>query len=199
MKRIITLLLAMITLCSAYAASCALANPAQSIYLLFPNATNYKTLSGDIAYVGSNRTYIEKQLNIRMDINDIGTHTIYVAMVGNKPIGYMHAANEHMHTGRMSIIWAFFMDGSIKSFLIPRSDDKSIEKINSRQFKKQFEGKNVEYPFVLENSRRINPEYMKPVKGYEDISSVVAFSAKKTLLINSMIFKKPINSAHLAP
>ena len=173
------------------AAICALRNPDRDVYVLFPEATNYKAFYRDLDK--GKRKIIEDKLGQYLDINDVGTHTFYVILKNTVPIGFIHARAEWGTYGNVEVIWAFNLDGTIKDYMIQRSREKGTGEIKKKEFRTQFNGKKLGDVFVIPGSRKINSNLVKPIEGYKKISSLIAYSAYKTLLLNYVIFKEIIS------
>ena len=174
------------------AAICALRNPDRDVYVLFPEATNYKAFYRDLD--SSKRKMIEDELGQSLDLNDVGTHTFYVILKDTVPIGFIHARAEWGSYGNVEVIWALNLDGSLKDYLIQRSRKRGTKEVKEVVFRSQFSGKKLGDAFVHPHTKKINEQFIKPVEGYVKTSSLIAYSAHKTLLLNNIIFGEVIRS-----
>ncbi|MCH8330900.1 MAG: hypothetical protein IH946_05900 [Bacteroidetes bacterium] len=188
MKNLITLASAFLIIFStiniSQAAICSLRNPDRDIYQLFPGATGYEIVYGNIVNNSDICNKLEEELGKQLSLNDIGTHTFYVIMNESTPIGFIHARAEWAKYGNVEIIWAFNLDGSIKDYKIQRSREKGTLKVMEPAYRKQFIGKKKGDSFDVE-----------PIQDCEVISSAILISAKKTLLVNSYVFYASIQKA----
>lgn len=177
----------------SWAAICAFRNPDRDVYRLFPDATNYRSVFTELDE--NNRGIIEKALGQYIILSDIGTHTFYVILKGERPIGFIHPHAELGTYGNVEIIWAYNLDGSIKDYIIQRSREKRTRELESKDFRNQFKGKRLGDIFTLGKSKNINPEFIKPVEGAEKESSIIAYGAKKVLILNKYLFQETIEKA----
>jgi len=120
----------LITGSQVQAAICVLRNPDRDVFVLFPEATNYKAFYADLD--NSNRKIIEGKLGQPLDINDVGTHTFYVILKNAVPVGFIHARAEWGKYGNVEVIWAFNLDGTIKDYMIQRSREMGTKEIKRR-------------------------------------------------------------------
>ena len=168
------------------AAICAFRNPDRDVYILFPEATNYKAHYRNLDK--SKRKIMEDKLGQTLDINDVGTHTFYVILKDTVPIGFIHARAEWGAYGNLEVIWALNLDGTIKDFMVQRSREKGTKEIQGEAFREQFKNKGLGDKLVLPNTKKINIQVIKPVEGYQKTSSLIAYSAYKTLMFNQVLF-----------
>lgn len=178
---------------SSWAAVCAFRNPDKDVYLLFPDATNYRSVFAELNE--KNRGVIEEDLGQSLDLNDIGTNTFYVILKGERPIGFIHTHAIWGTYGNVEVIWAFNIDGSIKDYIIQRSRERKTKELESEDFRNQFKRKKLGDPFTLGKSKNINPEFIKPVEGGEKESSVIAYGARKILILEKYLFQETIEKA----
>ena len=170
------------------AAICAFRNPDRDVFILFPEATNYKATYRDLDK--SSRKSIEGKLGQPLDLNDVGTHTFYVILKDTVPVGFIHARAEWGTYGNVEVVWAFNLDGTIKDYMIQRSRETGTKEIKKEEFRSQFSGKKRGDSFTIPNTKKINVNFIKPVEGFQKMSSLIAYSASKTLLLNYVIFRE---------
>ena len=174
---------------SAQQAMCVFRSPDRDVFSLFPEATNYTSVFGKIDR--SNRKALEKKLGHRIGINDIGIHTLYVILKKDAPIGFIHARGEWGTYGNIEIIWAFNLDGSIRDYRIQRSREKGTALIQESGFREQFAGLKLGDP-ITNGEKAMNTELLQPIAQHIKISSIMAYSAKKTLILNKYVFGNAI-------
>lgn len=169
------------------AALCAFRNPDRDVYVLFPEATGYRSVIKILD--NETREKTETFLGQDLDYDEYGEHTFYLILNGEKIIGIIRPHAEHGMYGIVEMIWALTPDGEIIDFLIQRSREKGTRSLKSDEFHGQFRGETWMTPFTEDASKKINIQLFKPVKGAEGISSIVAYSAKKNLFLYKLFFK----------
>lgn len=184
---ILTLVLAIYFPLSAFAAVCVFRFPDRDVYKLYPKATNYKSVLKTIDKDAKQK--IEKVLGKPLDPDETEL-TFYEIYKGKQLIGMIHPHAERGEYGTIEVVWAFTLNGKIIDFTIQRDREKKGKELNAPEFRKQFAGKNIESPFVLEKTRQINTKLIKPVEGADQGSSAIAFGAKKTLAFYKFLFQE---------
>lgn len=118
-------LLLMLSASSAHAvAFCALRDPVNTIYALFPEATSYRS---SVKTVGRDaRQAALDELPFSIHFNELGRHTLYVALIDEQPIGLVHARSEQGDWGITEYAWAITPDMKIKGVKVQRSRDPLI-------------------------------------------------------------------------
>ena len=106
-------------------AYCALRDPVNTIYTLFPAADNYRsvvrTIDRDV------RKLVASDLPFDLHFNELGRHTVYVAQHGTRPLGLVHARSERGESGMDEFAWALSHDMKIVDVKIQRSRDKHLQ------------------------------------------------------------------------
>lgn len=184
---LIALVLAIYFPLSAFAAVCVFRFPDRDVYKLYPKATNYKSVLKTIDKDA--KAKIEALLGRPLDPDETEL-TFYEIYKGKELIGMIHPHAERGEYGTIEVVWAFTPDGKIIDFTIQRDREKKGKELNGPEFRKQFAGKDIESPFVLEKTRQINTKLIKPVEGADQGSSAIAFGAKKTLAFYKFLFQE---------
>ena len=120
-------------------AYCALRDPVQTIYSLFPAASSYESV---VATVGDHaRDEIARRLDMPLHAGELGRHTLYVALKGGKPLGLVHVRSERTQWGLAEVAWALDLDLRIIDFRIQRSRSPNRDAIEAEVFRSQLRGK----------------------------------------------------------
>ena len=167
------------------AALCAFRNPDRGTYQLFPEATGYKAVIKELDTKA--KESVEEFLGQPLDYDEDGGHTFYLVLKGEEVIGIIRPHAERGKYGIIEMIWGFTLDGKIKDFIIQRSREKGTYKLKSEEFRKQFRGKSLNDHFTITSTKDINANLIKPVEGAIISSSIIAYSAKKNLLLFSKL------------
>lgn len=184
---ILTLVLVIYFPLSTFAAVCVFRFPDRDLYKLYPKATNYKSVLKTIDKDAKGK--IEAILGQPLDPDETEL-TFYEVYKGKQPIGMIHPHAERGEYGTIEVVWAFTLDGKIIDFTIQRDREKKGKELNGPEFRKQFVGKDIDFPFVLENTREINTKSLKPVQDADIGSSAIAYGAKKTLAFYKYLFQE---------
>ncbi len=168
------------------AALCAFRNPDRDVYVLFPEATGYRSVIKALDSEGKKK--IEEFLGQSLDYDEGGEHTLYLILKGEEIIGIIHPHAERGRYGIVEMIWAITLDGKIIDFTIQRSRERGTKKLKSEEFRSQFRGKSLNDSFTIPGTKEINTDLIRPVKKSLKASSIVAYSAKKNLFLYKCFF-----------
>ena len=166
-------------------AYCALRDPVKSIYGLFPEADAYRS---NVQTVGrSARDAVIEELPFKLHFNELGRHTLYVALKDQETIGFVHARSELGEWGITEYAWGIDPDGRIADVRVQRSRDPYVRKANIENLRALVRGRNLE-ELKAELLRFDN----KPLeKG-------VISSAMKTLVITRVVWEEETTKAKAA-
>ncbi len=184
---LIALVLAIYFPLSSFAAVCVFRFPDRDVYKLYPKASNYKSVIKKIDKDAKGK--IEALLGQPLDPDETEL-TFYEIYKGKELVGMIHPHAERGEYGTIEVVWAFTLDGKIIDFTIQRDREKKGKELNGQEFRKQFGGKDLNSPFVLENTKEINTKLLKPVTDADKGSSAVAYGAKKTLAFYKYLFQE---------
>ncbi len=180
---------------SVYAvAYCSLRDPIAQITQLFPNKSNQlsivKNVDVDI------RAQVKAALpNNDLHFNELGKHTLYVAMQNGQALGYVHVRSELSDWGLVEIVWAIDMNMRIKDFVFQRCRSPEKAHVDNDNFKKMFIGKNYQDLKRLLKSDGVsaNETLIKQAPKAPALANVVLRCALKTLLITDLLWQKELD------
>lgn len=153
-------------------AYCALRDPVNTIYELFPEAKSYRS---NVQTVGRKaREAVTSQLPFSMHFNELGRHTLYVALKEAVPIGFVHARSESGEWGITEYAWAIRTDLSIQGVKVQRSRDPDIRKLTSTELNSYVEGRGL---------AGLSAERAIAIKAGDKLKTAVLSSAMKALII----------------
>ena len=99
-------------------AFCALRDPVTQIYGLFPDATGYRS---NVRTVGlPARDHVVQRVPAAIHFDELGRHTLYVVLAGERPSGLVHVRSEPSQWGLMELVWALDLDLRIRDFTFQR-------------------------------------------------------------------------------
>lgn len=172
---------------------CVLRSPDKDVYTLYPDATGYKAVFRNMS--PQMKLEIEKYLGKPIGYGEKGTHCIYLVFREDDLLGFIHPHSEPGNYGAIEILWAYTIEGKIKDFIIQRSREPKTNEFRSEAFRNQFKDRPLTTPFVLPATNELNKKIITPVKGAEEISSIIAYSAKKVGAFREFVFRDVIEEA----
>ena len=191
MKTLITtvlvLLLTMTSLDSHSKAFCALRDPVAQIYQLYPEADSYRSIVRTIA--DDTREQVMQRIpGHELHIDELGRHTLYVAMKAQKPIGIVHVRSEQSRWGLIEIAWAIDLDLTVRDFNFQRSRAFGNEIVLKQPFKQLLIGKdfNTLSTYIDEYGQVDDPEFKQRAQDAQELSYVVLINGLKTLLVTQI-------------
>ena len=140
--------IALVLICAALTQSleaapfCALRDPIESVYELFPGSTGYRSIVRRVE--PSIRETIASAVPFTVHAREIGKHTLYVALQDAAPLGYLHARTEESQWGMMEITWALGLDLSIQGLNFQRCRDPGCQKLLDTRFLEVLDGRRLD-------------------------------------------------------
>lgn len=190
MKMLLTLILLLSFEHSVYAeAYCSLRDPVAQIKLLYPQKTNQLSIVKEVDNITREQVQIELPNN-DLHFSELGEHTLYVAMKGEKALGYVHVRSEQSMWGLVEIVWAIDKDLKITNFAFQRCRSPKKMIVNEASFRNMIIGKNYEQLKELLNSdgRTANKLLLDKAVNAPELANVVLKCALKTLLITTVLW-----------
>lgn len=174
------------------AAYCSLRDPVAAIQKLYPASNRYRSL---VRLIDQKvRTGISRQMPFSLHFNEIGQHTLFLALSDERPVGFVHARSEISNTGMIELAWAISLDMTVQGFYFqrcrsPRCNESLTKKISSELQGKSFEEVRL---FLSQDGLRFNSTY--PNRYGEDESLVLSVirSALKTLKVTELAWAEDI-------
>lgn len=161
-------------------AYCALRDPAQQVYQMFPDATSYRSI---VRTVGDRaREEVGRRLPFKLHHNELGRHTLYVPVQGEVPIGIVHVRSEASEWGLVEIVWAFDVDLRVIDFRFQRCRDPKRSTVESGAFLRQIKGKS------LSQLRTMFSEDSGTGDSGGQLAVVVLRSALKTMVVIEVVW-----------
>lgn len=180
-------------------AFCALRDPQQGIFTLYPQATSYRSIVRSIN--STTRYQVKQQLpQNSLHFSELGRHTLYVALDGKIPLGLIHVRSEESRWGLVEVAWAMDMDLRIVDFYWQRCRNSQKHVLEKEAFKKQLRGKSF---YDLKNlfddtSKQLRTDALDIPKGAEALALVLLRCGLKTTLVTQLIWKKDIERLQYA-
>lgn len=170
-------------------AYCSLRDPVAQIAQLYPQKTNQLSI---VKTVDDN---IRSQVKIALPSNDLhfselGRHTLYIAMLGKKTLGYVHVRSEQSDWGLVEIVWAIDKDLRISDFVFQRCRSPKKKIAQQSEFKSMFIGKNYHELKELLSADGVTAKYnvLKNAPNAAELANVILRCALKTLLLTEILW-----------
>jgi len=170
-------------------AYCSLRDPVAQITQLFPEKTNQ--LSIVKAVDDSTRLKVQTALPSNdLHFSELGKHTLYIAMSGREPLGYVHVRSEQSKWGLVEIVWAIDKDLKITNYVFQRCRSPKKKFAEKSQFKSLFIGKSYQELKALLSPDGIsaNETVLSKVQEAPELANVVLRCALKTLLLTEILW-----------
>lgn len=175
-------------------AFCALRDPVAQIYQLFPQADAYRffvrTVDDDV------RQLVEQKIPYQeLHLDELGKHTLYVALKDGEPLGVVHVRSEQSQWGLIEIAWAINLDLTIRNFNFQRSRAVGNQIILQNSFKQLIINKDFsKLSAYIDTTGRINDDELhQAAKQVLDLAKVVVINGLKTLLVTQIAWATELN------
>ena len=192
MKVHFVLLILMLILISGHVnaiAYCSLRDPVAQIAQLYPQKTNQLSI---VKMVDDNA---RSQVQVALPSNDLhfselGQHTLYIAMLGNKALGYVHVRSEQSDWGLVEIVWAIDKDLRVSNFVFQRCRSPKKKIAEKKYFKDIFIGKNYQElkELLSDDGVTANKAVLEKAENAPELANVVLRCALKTLLLTEILW-----------
>lgn len=157
------------------AAFCALRDPTATIYELFPEADNYRS---SVRTVGRNaRAAVIDELPFTLHFNELGRHTLYIALENEQVAGFVHSRSEQGEWGITEYVWAMTPDGKIEDVRVQRSRDPFVRDMSVKAMSALVAGKSL---------TQLKQDYFKFMS--KPLEKSLLASAMKTLVITGAVW-----------
>lgn len=192
--KIICWLLLSIWVTPAYSvAYCALRDPVSKIYALFPEATSYKSIVHMIDVETQHQVSSKAQFSLHKD--ELGQHTLYIAMKDKEPLGIIHSRSEVGLWGLIEIVWGFDFDMNVVDFTFQRCREASCSLLTTAPFRSLIKGKSSsELSAMLADNENIYPLSIVGNKDAEALAATLIRSAIKTALVTEISWRDDLET-----
>lgn len=179
-------------------AYCALRDPVRQIYDLYPQATSFRSIVKTVDEKA--RDEVTENLFFQLHFNELGRHTLYVALKRNVPVGLVHVRSEKGKWGMIEIAWAMDFDYRIVDFRFQRCRDPKRRAIDTDEFRTQIIGKNIEelQSMLTADGREIVPGSLLVTDPAKGLATSVLRSALKTIVVTKSVWKDDVRSLRMA-
>ena len=174
-------------------AYCALRDPVTKIYALFPDASSYKSIVHKIDLATKEQVSAKASFSLHQD--ELGQHTLYIAMKDELPLGIIHSRSEVGLWGLIEIVWAFDFDLNVVDFTFQRCRESACKQIAALPFRHLLKGKSSsELTAMLKSSSTVYPENIAGNKDAEALANTIIQSAIKTALVTEISWRDDLEA-----
>ena len=191
-RRAALALLALLPLEAAAIAFCALRDPTQQIYELYPQATAFRSL---VEHVDTDvKKVVAAELPFTLHNRELGKHTLYVALSDGEPLGLVHVRAEASRWGLIEIAWALSFDLTIRDYRFQRCRDRACRSLAADPFRSWIVGQSASTlsRTVTGNGAHVDIAQLPAGKGEGELAAALVRSALKTILVTEAIWSSDI-------
>jgi len=168
-------------------ARCALQDPKQSVFQGFPEADGFRAIVREVG--GDERGIVDADLPFTVHFNELGEHTLYVALRRDRPIGIVHTRSEESPYGLVEIIWFLTLELKVKSFRFQRCRSPRGEPLERSQFAESLIGRDFTALATLLTQKGDLVETVRGVpKRGRQLARTVVRSALKTIVVTNSVW-----------
>lgn len=185
-------------------AYCALRDPTRRVYQAYPAAKSYRSI---VRSVDENvRQEVARLLPFTIHFNELGRHTVYVPVEGQRPLGLVHARSEKGRWGLVEIVWALRPSMHVEGYSFQRCRSRSKTAVETDTFKRQLVGKGFSElrAMLTEDGASLRPGALLVKPGAEDLAATLVRSALKTIAVTRLAWARdlqvirPLYNVHAA-
>ena len=173
-------------------AYCALRDPTKRIYESYPEATSYRSLVRTVDQ--EVRQYVSGLLPFTIHFNELGRHTLYLPVNGDRPIGLVHARSEAGNWGLTEIVWSLSPDLIVEDFHFQRCRSRKRSVIERDAFKKQLIGKDFQQlkAMLSQDGKTLSSGKVTVSPNAQEMAAMVIRSALKTIAVTEFTWKQEL-------
>jgi len=166
-------------------AYCALRDPVRKIYKLFPQATSYRSIVHKIDE--STQQQVKSSIPFSIHKDELGKHTLYIAMNEQVPLGIIHSRSEVGLWGLIEIVWAFDFDMKIVNFEFQRCRERACKLIENSEFQLVLQNKSIiDLSEMLEKDHIDYPAIIEKDEEAKVLAKTIIRSAIKTMRVTEV-------------
>ncbi|MCA8976330.1 MAG: hypothetical protein KDC98_16545 [Planctomycetes bacterium] len=170
-------------------------DPQHGVFAAFPAADSYRVIVRDVD--AEARKSIEALLPFRVHFDELGKHSLYVALRGRRPVGMIYVQREESAFGLAVVEWAFTFDMRVSSFRFQRVRSQHRQALEQSEFVRLLKGRTREELTVLLG---VNGQLREPAKGVgeeaQELASAVVRSGAKSMAVLDAVWASEIAKLH---
>jgi hypothetical protein len=176
-------------------AYCALRDPADQIYSLYPVATSYRSMVGKVN--ATTRNQVAALMPFTLHSHELGQHTLYVTQRGMQSIGLVHVRSEPSDWGIIEIAWSIDLRMQLVDFRFQRCRGSACKSVDTARFRAFLSGKrlaDLRGMFTADGTALTVDPGVSSEPG-KRLAATVIRSALKTLAVTELVWGKELGVA----
>lgn len=166
-------------------------DPQHSVFHAFPAADAYRVIVRDIDAAARKR--IEKRLPFRVHFDELGPHSLYVALRNRRPIGMLYVHYEESDLGLTIVEWAITVDQRVAGFKFQRTRNKLRRRLERSEFVRLLSGKScTDLKEFLDEDGQLLPGVRGLAAGTESLAAAVVRSGVKTFAVLESVWQADV-------
>jgi hypothetical protein len=173
---------------------CSLRDPAHQIFEMFPEATSYRSIVRVVDE--SARERVATLLPFTLHQRELGQHTLYMSLAGDKPMGIVHVRTEPGPWGLVEIAWALDLRLRVVDFRFQRCRGDGCRELQSEATKSRLRGLGFDQLRALlsDDTAELKDPALAP--GYASLATTLVRSALKTIAVTQIVWGTEITPSH---
>lgn len=164
-----------------------LLDPQRSIFRAFPAADSYRVIERDV--LAAERRQIEKCVPFRVHFEELGRHSLYVALRGQRPLGMIYVQHEECDFGLAAFEWGVSFDLRASSFHFQQARSPHRQSLEGSAFIRSLLGtSNAELTKLLDEQGRLRrvPKDVDPEAAH--LATAIVRSAVKSIAVLDVVW-----------
>ena len=184
-RRVALALVAAAMLAPVYADApyCSLRDPSHQIYDMYPEATGYRSVVGEVSH--ETQVTVGQQIPFPLLQGELGQHTLYVPVQSGNPLGYVQSRSELTEWGLAEIVWALNVEREIVDFRFQRCRGQACKTVLKKGLQEMLRGQDqAALMALLDDSGLLQASLAETMSDDERmLASVVTRSAVKVIAV----------------
>lgn len=157
------------------------------MFLGFPEADGFRAIVREVS--ADERGIVDDDLPFTVHFNELGKHTLYVALRHERPVGIIHTRSEESPYGLVEIIWFLTLDLEVKSFRFQRCRSPRGEPLERSSFAESLIGCDfARLRTFLTPSGELSDTVTGFPKRGKQLARTVIRSALKTIVVTKAVW-----------
>ena len=170
-------------------------DPQRSVFRAFPAANAYRVIVRDVDAAA--RKLVEDRLPFRVHYDELGAHSLYVAMRDARPVGMIYVQYEEGTSGLAAVEWAISFDMRVQSFHFQRMRSASRASLVRSPFVRLLNGCSAaQLVSMLDENGQLRDGTRGVTGGTEQLAGAVVRSGVKTFALLGSVWRADVAVLH---
>jgi len=180
-------------------AYCALRDPTTQIYQICPEASGFRSVVRAVDEAA--RDTITRRVPYPMHFTELGRHTLYIGLNGQRPVSLVQSRAERSQYGLIEVVWSFDMDLCVTGFTLQRCRARAADRavIESEAFKKLVIGRSFQQlvELLTKDGKSLTKEGQGVVTSNPGLAVAVLRCGVKTLAAVEAVWGSDVDASRL--